>query len=65
MGGGSARAAAFAFGAHHEAQAGDLHARDAAGPDQQSVAVGAWLLALLAFAWDNLFRRDAWPKQWW
>jgi hypothetical protein len=34
-------------------------------PDQQSGAVGACLLALLAFAWHNLFRRDAWPKQWW
>jgi CBS-domain-containing membrane protein len=29
------------------------------------VAVGACLLALLAFAWHNLVRRGAWPKQWW
>jgi CBS-domain-containing membrane protein len=29
------------------------------------VAIGACLLALLAFAWHNLFRRGAWPKQWW
>jgi CBS-domain-containing membrane protein len=29
------------------------------------VVVGACLLALLAFAWHNLVRRGAWPKQWW
>jgi CBS-domain-containing membrane protein len=29
------------------------------------VAVGACLLALLAFAWHNLVRRGAWPRQWW
>jgi CBS-domain-containing membrane protein len=29
------------------------------------VAVGACLLAGLAFAWHNLFRRGAWPARWW
>jgi CBS-domain-containing membrane protein len=29
------------------------------------VAVGAVLLAALAFAWHNAFRRGAWPKCWW
>ncbi len=29
------------------------------------VAVGACLLAALAFAWHNFFRRGSWPKRWW
>jgi len=29
------------------------------------VAVGAGLLAALAFVWHNAFRRGAWPKRWW
>jgi CBS-domain-containing membrane protein len=29
------------------------------------VAVGASLLAALAFAWHNLFRRGSWPQRWW
>jgi CBS-domain-containing membrane protein len=29
------------------------------------VAVGACLLAALAFVWHNAFRRGAWPKRWW
>jgi len=29
------------------------------------VAVGACLLAALAFVWHNLFRRGSWPARWW
>ena len=29
------------------------------------VAVGACLLAALAFAWHNLLRRGSWPERWW
>ncbi len=29
------------------------------------VAIGACLLAALAFAWHNLFRRGTWPARWW
>jgi len=29
------------------------------------VAVGACLLAAVAFAWHNLFRRGSWPERWW
>ena len=29
------------------------------------VAVGACLLATLAFLWHNLFRRGSWPARWW
>jgi CBS-domain-containing membrane protein len=29
------------------------------------VAVGACLLAALAFVWQNLFRGHSWPERWW
>ena len=29
------------------------------------VAVGACLLAALAFVWHNLFRGHGWPERWW
>jgi CBS-domain-containing membrane protein len=29
------------------------------------VAVGACLLAALALAWHDLFRRGSWPRRWW
>jgi CBS-domain-containing membrane protein len=29
------------------------------------VALGACLLAALAFAWHNLYRRGSWPERWW
>jgi CBS-domain-containing membrane protein len=29
------------------------------------VAIGACLLAALAFAWHGLFRRGTWPARWW
>jgi CBS-domain-containing membrane protein len=29
------------------------------------VAVGACLLAALAFVWHNLHRRGSWPERWW
>jgi len=29
------------------------------------VALGACLLAALAFAWHNVYRRRSWPERWW
>jgi CBS-domain-containing membrane protein len=29
------------------------------------VAVGACLLAAVAFVWHNLFRGGGWPERWW
>jgi CBS-domain-containing membrane protein len=29
------------------------------------VALGACLLAALAFAWHNVYRRGSWPERWW
>jgi CBS-domain-containing membrane protein len=29
------------------------------------VAVGACLLAALAFVWHNAFRDGSWPRRWW
>ena len=31
----------------------------------EPVAIGACLLAALAYAWHALFRRGAWPAHWW
>ena len=30
-----------------------------------ATAVGAGLLAAVAFLWHNLFRRGSWPARWW